>query len=179
MSRRAVVGGVSGVAGVAAAVLAGAGIPAAGGVALVAVGIGCALAAVLLASTTATIALLGVVVAGPALRDGRPSAVQLTLLAAAITCFVLAPHWHRAGETSWLAALAGVPFGAAVALLAEHTSRGTAPYLIGLAALVIAFFVAMRPALRDVRPTERAKSAGMAALRYSARADRMTRYRGR
>ena len=133
--------------GAAAAVLACIGVPGTLGIALILVGAACAVGAVVFVSTVPALVLLGIVVAGAAMNDPRPSALLLAALTAAITAFLLVPVWRR-GDTSGLAALAGIPLAAAVTLLAEHTGRGTALFVIGLGALVGAFVLALLPAMR-------------------------------
>ena len=137
--------------GVAAAVLAGLGVPGAFGIVLILLGAACAAGAVVFVSAVPALILLGVVVAGAAMNDPRPSPLLVAGLTAAITAFLLLPVWRR-GDISSLAALAGVPLAAAVTLLAEHTGRGaTALFVIGLGALVGAFLLALLPAMRTPR----------------------------
>jgi hypothetical protein len=90
--------------------------------------------------------VLAVVVGGPATSTDRPPAWQLVLVAVAVTGFLLAPEADRRDPTSWLAVAAGIPLAGALAVLAQHQGRGSWAYVIGLAALVIAFFVAIHPA---------------------------------
>jgi hypothetical protein len=62
-------------------------------------------------------------------------------LAIVTTGFLLVP----AGRAAWLPAAAGVPLAGAVALLAQHVSHGIGMYLIGVAALIAAFLLAILP----------------------------------
>ncbi len=133
------------------AVLAGIGLSGAIRVVLIGLGVASALASVVLASTTATLVLLGVVVAGPAFDGDRPDAVLIAALAGATAAFLLAPRWSRGAESSTLAAAAGVPLAAAITVFAEHATRGATQFLVGLVALIGAFFLALLPVVAAMR----------------------------
>jgi hypothetical protein len=132
--------------GAAAAALAGLGVPLTGQILAAVVGTAAAAVAVVYANRVASYLVLAVAIAGPAVSTDRPPAWQLVLIAVAVTGFVLAPEADRRDPTSWLAAAAGVPLAGAIAVLAQHQGHGSAPYLIGLAALIVGFFAAMHPA---------------------------------
>lgn len=100
-----------------------------------------ACAAVIYASTIAMYVVLGVVVVSIAIPSERPPVWQLVVLAVLTTGFLLAP----VGRAAWLPATAGVPLAGVVALLAQHVSHGVGMYLIGVAALITAFLLALLP----------------------------------
>lgn len=129
--------------GVAAAGLAGVQLTPVSAVVAGVVGTAAAFAAVSYASAIATYAVLGVVVVGVAIPSQRPPAWQLVALAVVVTGFLLAP----AGRAAWLPAAAGVPLAGAVALLAQHVSHGALAYVLGVAALILAFLMALLPAV--------------------------------
>jgi hypothetical protein len=132
--------------GAVAAALAGLGLPLIGQIIAPVVGTVAAALAVRYTSEVARYVVLAVVVGGPATSTDRPPAWQLVLVAVAVTGFLLAPEADRRDPTSWLAVAAGIPLAGALAVLAQHQGRGSWAYVIGLAALVIAFFVAIHPA---------------------------------
>jgi hypothetical protein len=132
--------------GAAVAGLAGLGVPLMGQIVAAVVGTAAATIAVVHANRVASYVVLAVAVAGPAISTDRPPAWQLVLIAVAVTGFVLAPEADRRDPTSWLTAAAGIPLAGAIAVLAQHQGHGTAPYLIGLAAVIIGFFAAIHPA---------------------------------
>lgn len=113
------------------------------------VGVAAAVVALRFASVVARYVVLAVAVVGPAVATDRPPAWQLALLAAAVAGFLLAPHVERRAAGPFLAAGAGVVLAGTVAVVAQHTGRGLGAYLIGLAALALALFVALRPALAN------------------------------
>lgn len=120
------------------------------------VGVAAAVVAVRFANAAARYVVLAVAVVGPAIATDRPPAWQLALLAAAVAGFLLVPDADRRGLAPLFAAGAGVVLAGAVAVAAQHTGRGLVPYLVGLAALAVALFVVLRPALaqqRDNRPS--------------------------
>jgi hypothetical protein len=117
------------------------------------VGTAAAFVAVIFASTIAMYVVLGVVVVGTAIPSERPPVWQLVTLAVLATGFLLAP----AGRTAWLPAAAGVPLAGVVALLAQHVSHGVGVYLIGVAALIAAFLLALLPGV--LRQNERHDTA--------------------
>ena len=128
--------------GVAAAGLAGLQLTPVSAVVAGVLGTAAAVVAVSYASMIATYTVLGVVVVGTAIPSERPPVWQLVVLAALVTGFLLAP----AGRAAWLPAVAGVPLAGAVALLAQHVSHGVGVYLVGVAALIAAFLLALLPA---------------------------------
>jgi hypothetical protein len=81
----------------------------------------------------------------------RPPAWQIMLVAAALAGFMLVPTADRRALMSLLAAAVGVPLAGAVTVLAQHEGRSSAPYIIGLAALIVAVALAVRPAVRFPR----------------------------
>jgi hypothetical protein len=140
--------------GVAAAGLAGIQLTPISAVVAGVVGTAAAFVAVIYASAIATYVVLGVVVVGPAIPSERPPVWQLVALAVLVTGFLLAP----AGRGAWLPAAAAVPLAGAVAVLAQHVSHGTAVYLIGVAALIAAFLLALLPGV--LRQNGRHDAAG-------------------
>jgi hypothetical protein len=129
--------------GVAAAGLAGLQLTPVSAVVAGVVGTAAAFIAVIYASLIATYTVLGVAVVSTAIPSDRPPVWQLVVLAVLITGFLLVP----AGRAAWLPAAAGVPLAGAVALLAQHVSHGIGMYLIGVAALIAAFLLALLPAV--------------------------------
>jgi hypothetical protein len=129
--------------GVAAVGVAGVQLTAVSAVIAGVVGTAAAFVAVSYASAVATYVVLGVVVVGVAIPSERPPVWQLVALAVLVTGFLLAP----AGRVAWLPAAAGVPLAGAIALLAQHVSHGAGIYLIGVAALILAFLLALLPAV--------------------------------
>src|SRR5262249_60607699 len=95
------------------------------------------------ARRSATSTVLGAGVVGTAIPSERPPVWQLVVPAALITGFLLAP----AGRAAWLPAAAGLPLAGAVALLAQHVSHSVGVYLVGVAALIAAFLLALLPAV--------------------------------
>jgi hypothetical protein len=133
--------------GIATAVLAGVGVNVRLLIVVVIIGVAAAIVAVRYANTAARYVVLAVAVVGPAIAAHRPPAWQLALLGAAVTGFLLTPDVDRRGRAPLLAAAAGVVLAGAVAVAAQHARRGLVPYLVGLAALAVALFVVLRPAL--------------------------------
>jgi hypothetical protein len=127
--------------GVAAVGLAGVQLTPVSAVVAGVIGTLAAFVAVIYANTIAMYAVLGVVVVGTAIPSERPPVWQLVVLAVLTTGFLLAPL----GPAAWLPAAAGVPLAGAVALLAQRVSHGVGMYLIGVAALIAAFLLALLP----------------------------------
>jgi len=115
------------------------------------VGTAAAIGAVVYASSTAGYLVLVVAVMGLAVPSERPPAWQVVLVAGAVTGFLLVPELDRTGLTAGLAAVAGLPLAGAATVLAQHVGRGSGAYLGGLAALIVALLLSVRPAMRAPR----------------------------
>ena len=140
--------GFGAAAGIVAVVV---GLPVAVAVLLAVVVAGAAVVAVRYASSAGLYVVLVVVSVDLAVAHGRPPAWQIMLVAAAMAGFLITPTADRRDLMSPLAAAAGVPLAGAMTVLAQHEGRGSAPYLIGLVALIVALAVAVRPALHVPR----------------------------
>jgi hypothetical protein len=142
--------------GVATAVVAGFGLTLTSEIIAAVVGTVAAVVAAVYGSATARYVVLAVAIAGLAVPSGRPPAWQVVLTAAAVAGFVLAPELDRRGLIAGLAAIVGLPLAGVATLLAQHVERGTWAYLVGLAAVMVALLLAVRPAMRaPVRPLPR------------------------
>jgi hypothetical protein len=140
--------------GVAAGVLAVVvGLPVGVAIALAVLVAAAAVVAVLYTNSAGLYIVLIVVAIDLAVAHDRPPAWQIMLVAAALAGFMLAPTADRRDLMSLLAAAVGVPLAGAVTVLAQHEGRGSAPYVIGLVALIVAVALAVRPALHVPRRT--------------------------
>jgi MFS family permease len=137
--------------GALTAVVAGFGLTLTSEIIAAIVGTAAATVAVVYASSAAGYVVLAVAIVGLAVPSERPPAWQVLLVAGAVAGFVLAPELDRSGLTAGFAAAAGIPLAGAATVLAQHVGRGSAAYLAGLAALVVALFLAVRPAMRATR----------------------------